>query len=153
MEKVIDYLVNRYDPETLILYGSYADGRYNANSDLDAILLADVPETCHDISVVEGIQLDVFVYPAESHLNPEDFPQLYHSKIVVDRQGRGKALQTAVKDYIGNYPPKSPEYIREDIVWCEKMLARTLREDAEGYFRWHWMLCDSLEFFVVKPTV
>ena len=147
MQKIIDYLVYRYQPETLILYGSYADGSYNANSDLDAVLLADVPEVFHDTSVVEGIQLDVFVHPTDSQLNPGDFPQLYHSKIVVDRQGRGKALQEAVTEYIKNYPAKSTDSIREDVVWCEKMLARTQRGDAEGYFRWHWMLCDSLEFY------
>ena len=147
MEKVIDYLINRYRPETLILYGSYADGSYNANSDLDAILLADIQETCHDTAIVEGIQLDVFVYPADSQLKPEDYPQLYHSKIVTDEQGRGKALQESVIAYIDQYPARSSEAIREDIVWCEKMLARSLRGDAEGYFRWHWMLCDSLEFY------
>lgn len=147
MKKTIDYLVHRYQPETLILYGSYADGSFNANSDLDAILLADVAEMFHDTSVVEGVQLDVFIYPAESQLKPEDFPQLYHSKICMDRQGRGKALQEAVRDYIDQYPIKSTEAIREDIVWCEKMLTRTLRGDPEGYYRWHWVLCDSLEFY------
>ena len=27
------------------------------------------------------------------------------------------------------------------------MLVRTARGDAEGYFRWHWLLCDSLEIY------
>lgn len=147
MEKIMDYLVGRYQPETLILYGSYADGSFNANSDLDAILLADVPETFHDTSVVEGIPLDVFIYPADTSFSPEDFPQLYFSRILIDRQGRGKALQKAVADYIESRPARSDESIREDIVWCEKMLARTKRGDAEGYYRWHWVLCDSLEFY------
>lgn len=147
MEKIMDYLVDRYQPDTLILYGSYADGSFNANSDLDAILLADVAEMFHDTSVVEGVQLDVFIYPAETPLNPEEFPQLYFSKILVDRQGRGKALQEAVVDYIESRPARSDESILEDIVWCEKMLARTKRGDAEGYYRWHWVLCDSLQFY------
>ena len=31
------------------------------------------------------------------------------------------------------------------------MLSRTIREDAEGYYRWHWVLFDSLEiYFDVK---
>ena len=147
MQKVIDFLINKYDPEALILYGSYADGSYNANSDLDALIFADVPEAIHDVSVAEGIQLDVFVYPADAEFNPEDYPQLYYSKIVIDRQGRGKALQEAVVDYIENRPAKSDESILENIVWCEKMLSRTQRADAEGYYRWHWVLCDSLEFY------
>lgn len=147
MQKVIDYLVETYDPEYLILYGSYADGSYNANSDLDALILADVSEARHDVSVVNGIQLDVFVHPADAVLNPADYPQLYYSRILIDRQGRGKALQEAVIDYIENHSAKSDESILEDIVWCEKMLSRTQRGDAEGFYRWHWVLCDSLEFY------
>lgn len=147
MQRVIDYLVETYDPECLILYGSYADGSFNANSDLDALIVADVSEASHDVSEVDGIQLDVFVYPVLAELKPEDYPQLYHSKILIDRQGRGETLQKAVIDYIENRPVKSDESIMEDIRWCEKMLARTKRGDPEGYYRWHWVLCDSLQFY------
>lgn len=147
MQKVIDYLVSKYDPECLILYGSYADGSCNANSDLDAIILADVSEQIHDVSVVDGIELDVFVYPADASLAPEDYPQLYHSKILIDRKGRGAQLRDSVITYIDQYPGKSAEEIRNDIVWCEKMLSRSKRGDAEGFYRWHWVLCDSLEFY------
>lgn len=147
MQKVIDYLKTKYNPETLILYGSYADGSSNANSDLDALLFADVTEEIHDVSVVDGIQLDVFVYSADTVLNPQEYPQLYHSKILFDRNGRGKELCDAVRSGIDQHTVKSPEEIRNDIVWCEKMLARTQRGDAEGFYRWHWVLCDSLEFY------
>ena len=147
MQKVIDYLVETYNPDCLILYGSYADGSYNANSDLDALILADVSEASHDVSVVDGIQLDVFAHPADAVLNPADYPQLYYSRILIDRQGRGKALREAVVDDIENCPAKSDESILEDIRWCEKMLSRTQRGDAEGFYRWHWVLCDSLEFY------
>ena len=147
MQKVIDYLVETYDPECLILYGSYADGSYNANSDLDVLILADVSEASHDVSVVDGTQLDVFVHPADAVLNPADYPQLHYSRILIDRQGRGKVLKEAVANYIENRPAKSDESILEDIRWCEKMLSRTQRGDAEGFYRWHWVLCDSLEFY------
>ena len=147
MQKIIDFLVQKYNPDCLILYGSYADGSYNANSDLDALVLADVSEASHDVSEVDGIQLDVFVYPVLAELKPEDYPQLYHSKILIDRQGRGETLQKAVVDYIEHRPARSDESILEDIRWCEKMLARTRRGDPEGYYRWHWVLCDSLQFY------
>lgn len=147
MQKIIDFLVQKYNPDCLILYGSYADGSYNANSDLDALVLADVSEATHDVSEVDGIQLDVFVYPADMALNPEDYPQLYHSKILIDCKGRGQKLCDAVKKHIDRYPVKSHEEISNDIVWCEKMLSRTKRGDAEGFYRWHWVLCDSLEFY------
>ena len=147
MQRIVDFLVQKYNPECLILYGSYADGSYNANSDLDALIIADVTAEIHDVSVFEGVQLDVFVYPTDTALKPEEYPQLYHSRILLDRQGRGKALQEAVVDYIENCPPKSTEAIWEELEWCGKMLARARRGDAEGYYRWHWVLCDSLEFY------
>ena len=34
-----------------------------------------------------------------------------------------------------------------NVDWCIKMLARVKRYDAEGMFRWHWVLIDSLEMF------
>lgn len=147
MQEIINLLVRKYDPECLILYGSYADGSCNANSDFDAMLLADVSEVTHDVSLVGEVQLDVFVYPADTEICPEDNPQLYHSKVLIDRKGRGTKLCDAVKAYIDQYIPKSQEDIRNDIVWCEKMLSRTERGDAEGFYRWHWVLCDSLEFY------
>ena len=29
----------------------------------------------------------------------------------------------------------------------KRMLLRTMRGDVEGYYRWHWLLCDSLEIY------
>lgn len=147
MHKAIDYLINKYTPECLILYGSYADGSFNANSDLDALVFADVPAEIHDVSVAEGVQLDVFVFPTGTVLNPKDYPQLYQSKIIMDSNGKGKALCDAVKACIDHTVPKSKEENENNILWCEKMLSRTLRGDAEGFYRWHWVLCDSLEFY------
>lgn len=34
-----------------------------------------------------------------------------------------------------------------DIEWCKKMCDRAKRNDAEGLFRLHWVLVDSLEIF------
>ena len=36
----------------------------------------------------------------------------------------------------------------QQIAWCKKMLARTSRADTEGYYRWHWLLLDSLEIYM-----
>ena len=50
-------------------------------------------------------------------------------------------------------PPGSLRSLRllGELSWCEKMLSRTMRGDAEGYYRWHWLLVDSLEiYFDVK---
>ena len=140
----------RYNPLSIILYGSYANGTNNLNSDFDALVISDDHEQFHDTSFVDGIQLDVFVYPAsyfEGDYDCNDFIQIFDGKIVVDRGGQGKALQAKVQSYLQNRPQKSRAEIDASVNWCIKMLARVKRCDAEGMFRWHWVLIDSLEIF------
>lgn len=52
-----------------------------------------------------------------------------------------------VLDYIEHIPLKTAKDVSQEIKWCEKMLLRTMRGDVEGYYRWHWLLCDSLEIY------
>ena len=150
LEKIIDYIKQRYNPLSIILYGSYANGTNNLNSDFDALVISFDHEQFHDTSFVDGIQLDLFVYPAsyfEGDYDCNDFIQIFDGKIIVDRDGQGKALQAKVQSYLQNRPQKSRAEIDASVNWCIKMLARVIRCDAEGMFRWHWVLIDSLEIF------
>ena len=150
MEKIIEDIKQRYNPLSIILYGSYANGTNNLNSDFDALVISDDHEQFHDTSFVDGIQLDVFVYPAsyfEGDYDCNDFIQIFDGKIIVDHDEQGKALQAKVQSYLQNRPQKSRAEIDASVNWCIKMLARVKRCDAEGMFRWHWVLIDSLEIF------
>ena len=150
LEKIIDYIKQRYNPLSIILYGSYANGTNNLNSDFDALVISFDHEQFHDTSFVDGIQLDLFVYPAsyfEGDYDCNDFIQIFDGKIIVDRGGQGKALQAKVQSYLQNRPQISNAEIDASVDWCVKMLARVKRCDAEGMFRWHWVLIDSLEIF------
>ncbi len=150
MEPIIEYIKEKYDPLSIILYGSYANGTYDLNSDFDALVISYDHEYCHDTSFVNGTQLDVFVYPAsyfDGDFDCNDFIQIFDGKIIADRDERGKTLQTKVLSYLQNRPPKSKAEIDANVDWCIKMLARVKRCDAEGMFRWHWVLIDSLEIF------
>ncbi len=148
METILSYLQERYQPLTVILYGSYADGSNNQNSDFDALLVTADGNMYHDVSVVDGVQLDVFVYPL-SELNEGtqacEFAQIFDGTILADTDGIGCALKNKALDYVNDIPKKTAEEIRDEIAWCKKMLARVERDDAEGYYRWHWLLTDSLE--------
>ena len=117
-EKIIQYLIDKYSPSVLISYGSFADGSANAGSDYDALLVYDGRE-CHDGSVIDGTPLDVFCYPAESFSGDYD-----------------------PEKYLGVF-----DELRHEVEWCRKMLIRSGRNDAEGFFRWHWVLVDSLEIY------
>ena len=147
MEKILTWLQEKYAPQAVILYGSYADGTAGEGSDFDALLLADHPAQ-HDVSVVEGVQLDVWVYPADYFTKDdalEEAVTILDGVILHDPQGLGKALQARVQAWWEAKPRKSAEENAASVTWCRKMLARTERSDAEGFFRWHWLLTDSLE--------
>lgn len=150
MKEILEYLKQTYDPVSVVVYGSYADGTWNEHSDFDALVISHSGKRRHDVSVVSDIQLDVFVYP-KTHFGPEfdgnELVQLVHSKIVLDTDGFGERVKDAVVRYHDQLPMKSPEEVREAVVWCGKMLRRTERGDAESFYRWHWVLVDSLEFF------
>lgn len=150
MERVIKYIKDKYNPLCIILYGSYADGTNNLNSDFDALVIAADHEQFHDTSFVDGVPLDVFVYPSmyfEGEYECEDFVQIHDGRIITDSNGIGKTLQENVRAYLRKLPVKSSEEIQASVDWCVKMFERAKRGDCEGMFRWHWVLIDSLEIF------
>lgn len=147
MESILNYLYGTYAPDVLILYGSYADGTNNEGSDFDALVLTD-HAAHHDVSIVDGVQLDVWVYPVDyfsADDTLEEIVQISDGVVVHDPQGMGAALRERVKAYMAGKSEKSAEENAESLAWCRKMLARTARADAEGLYRWHWLLADSLE--------
>ena len=150
MENILEYLKSAYAPLAIIVYGSYADGSNNEHSDFDALVIVPEGEEHHDTSVVEGVRLDVFVYPADSlegEIDCEAFIQVADGQLALDTEGRAEALVRRVRDYIASLPGKTEAEVQDGIAWCEKMLERAQRGDAEGFYRWHWLLADSLEIY------
>lgn len=150
MEQIIEFIKQKYTPLSIILYGSYADGTNNLNSDFDALVISFHHEQFHDTSFVDGVQLDVFVYPAsyfDGDYDCNDFIQIFDGKIITDTENIGKTLQTQVLSHLQNLPHRTNAEIHANVDWCVKMFERVKRYDAEGMFRWHWVLIDSLEIF------
>lgn len=150
MEQIIRYIQQEYNPLSVILYGSYASGTNNLNSDFDALVISSNHEQFHDTSFVDGIQLDVFVYPSsyfELDYDCEDFIQIFDGQIIIDSEDIGKTLKANVQEYLQSRPNKASAEIQASIDWCLKMFERVKRCDCEGMFRWHWVLIDSLEIF------
>ncbi len=148
MDAIISYLEDQYKPLTIILYGSYADGSNNQNSDFDALLVVENGSRYHDVSIVNGIPLDVFIYPrqeVETYIDCNEFIQIFDGDVILDTNEIGYNLKTKIRDYMNGLPKKSAQDIQNEIEWCKKMLARAERGDAEGYYRWHWLLIDTLE--------
>lgn len=150
MEKLISYILQHYDPCSIIVYGSYADGSNGENSDFDALVITKDQECAHDTSFVHGVQMDVFLYPKaviENQLDLEEVIQIFDGMIVFDTDNVAANLKQRVMEYLNNQPRKTKQQLDEEIAWCRKMQMRTKRMDGEGMFRWHWLLTDSLEIF------
>ncbi|MCI6064636.1 hypothetical protein MR818_04525 [bacterium] len=94
------------------------------NSDFDSLVISYDHEQFHDTSFVNGIQLDVFVYPVsyfEGEFDCDDFVQIFDGKIIVDSNERGKALQMKVISHMQNRPQKSKAEIDAiSLFWTEK---------------------------------
>ncbi|PVE35418.1 nucleotidyltransferase [Enterococcus faecalis] len=151
MEKIMKYIFEKYDPSSIILYGSYANKTNNTNSDFDVLVISNTCQYIHDTSFVDDIQLDLFVYPKSyfkySEIDFMSFVQIFDGKIVYDSDKIGMWLKKRVNYVISSIPYKNYEENKTQIEWCEKMLARSLRKDPEGYYRLHWVLVDSLEIY------
>lgn len=150
INKIMDYLIQTYDPDGIITYGSFADGSNNEGSDFDALVLTEQEGPRHDAAVIDGTILDVFLYAPDifkEEYNWQDFVQIYDGKILLDKSGTAQKLKDRVRAGIHGLPEKSKAEINQEVEWCEKMLHRTLRQDTEGYYRWHWLLIDSLEIY------
>lgn len=150
MERIIEYLREKYAPLGIVVYGSFADGSNNDHSDFDVLVITKSGNEMHDNTIVEGVMLDAFIYPKAKFLdvfNCKEFVQIVDGCVVFDTDGIAAEVQSRVKEYIDSIPPKSNTENNTNVEWCEKMLARAARGDMEGYFRWHWLLTESLEIY------
>ena len=150
MQQIIEILKEKYHPLAMIVYGSYADGTHGEDSDFDCLIVSRTGSVSHDTSPVCGVRLDAFIYsPTEltGEINPFDFVQIENGIIVMDTDGIAEALMSTVRTYLDSLPAPSRGELLTSLAWCEKMALRCTRADAEGYFRWHWLLCDSLEIY------
>lgn len=150
MEPIIEYLKATYHPIGLIVYGSFANGTNQENSDFDALLITEDGPHGHDHSHVLDTELDVFIYPKSTlaqDYDIEDFIQIWDGRIVLDPSGLLAALKQQANAYIQQYVPKSRQENEHNVAWCQKMLCRTQRGDMEGFYRLHWLLKDSLEIY------
>ena len=114
-----------------------ADLRYGVAT---AANLAEAPYkiTIDDEKMIEAETLIIATGAAAKYLGLEDEKKY---------AGMGGWLKKNVLDYIEHIPLKTAKDVSQEIKWCEKMLLRTMRGDVEGYYRWHWLLCDSLEIY------
>jgi len=105
MTKILSYIIDTYSPDSVIVYGSFADGSSDEDSDFDALVIAD-GEPRHDRSTVAGTMLDVFICPPrafEAEFDPDEFVQILDGQIVLDKSGTAARLMDAVRAYVSGF--------------------------------------------------
>lgn len=147
--RIVRYLTEKYDPEAIIVYGSFADGSADGESDFDALLIAKGGKR-HDGSTVDGTVLDVFAYPPETFdgdFPPDEFLPVAFGRILKDDNGRAALLREKVLPFAAEVPFKKREDLEHAVAWCEKTLARAVRGGAEAAYRRCRLLAESAEIY------
>lgn len=68
IEKIVTQIVNQFDPEKVILFGSWAWGEPHENSDVDLLVVKETANTRHLARQIDGelfprtVPLDIIVY-------------------------------------------------------------------------------------------
>lgn len=149
-QKIIAYLKKRYNPLTIAVYGSFADGTNDEYSDFDCLLIVKKKDRMHDDTIVNGVVMDCFLY-SEQEIGQEDietFIPLYDAKLVYDI-GIGQTVQSKVRNYVQSHTVHSPEEKGFLVSWIKKTMKRIEKPDAEGHFRAISFLAESLEDYCI----
>ena len=148
MDAILDYLTNTYHPLAMIGYGSYANGTQNAQSDFDVLLMCRSCPCRHDGSVIDGIRLDAVLRTPQEVLDenaPQDLITVHDGVILLENENHiAQGLIDRVRVYAAAHAVRDADEKRHLRQWSLKMLERAARGDAEGLYRAHWLLTDSL---------
>lgn len=148
INEITDYLVNKYQCHSIILYGSYAREDYTSESDIDIICFGDNSSAKNDAGFINGIQLDAWIYSAEKMNDAKSLLHISDGKILLDKLNRCSELMGRIKAILAEGPTKVPQDEKEFLkAWLQKMFVRSQKGDSEGNYRLHWMLKDSLEIY------
>jgi len=150
MEKIIAYLKEKYRLSSMIVSGDYAEGAVRPDSVFEAIAMGPTSPYAHESATVEGVKLDVLVYPREifyGEIALDEFEAAHEGLVVLDEDGMGSWLKRMIAQQIASIPLKPREAVADSLHWCRAMAERAAETDAQGLFCRHWLLTDSVEVY------
>ncbi|CAM2861453.1 nucleotidyltransferase family protein [Pseudoalteromonas distincta] len=147
-ELAVNEVVDKYNPHTIIIYGSRARGDATDESDVDMACFLDSPPVPEDFRDSNGIFLDAWLYPTESMQNPVKFAQMGKAFCAIDRLGYGAKLLQEINVKINEGPvPLNHKEKRNIIELRLKTLKRVLKGDLEGNHRRTYLQFNLLETY------
>ncbi|ALP39678.1 nucleotidyltransferase family protein [Aeromonas schubertii] len=144
-----DYLMERYRPHCIILYGSHARGDAGPSSDIDIVCFCDGVEARQDARPFHGTFLDGWIYPATAlgSIDPE-WLRFAGGQLLLDLTGEGKGLLERLDALLkAGRSPMSPQERASTLVWVEKMVARAGCDELDGHYRRTWLQYELLSLF------
>lgn len=144
-----DYLMERYRPHCIILYGSHARGDAGPSSDIDIVCFCDGVEAQQDARPFHGTFLDGWIYPATAlgSTDPE-WLRFAGGKLLLDLTGEGKGLLERLDALLkAGRSPMSPQERASTLVWVEKMVARAGCDELDGHYRRTWLQYELLSLY------
>ena len=150
MEKIIEFLKEKYRLSSIVVSGDYAEGNISPLSSFEAVGLGPTSPYAHETAELDGVKLDVLIYPREifyGEIALDEFEQLHEGLVALDEDGMGSWLKRMIANQIASIPMKSDEAVEDSLHWCRAMAERAATHDAEGCFCRHWLLTDSVEIY------
>lgn len=144
----VNEVVEKYNPHTVIIYGSRARGDATDESDVDMACFLDSPSVSEDFRSFGGIFLDAWLYPTESMKNSDNFVQMGKAFCAVDKFGYGAKLLQEINKKIETGPKPLTEKEKFNIIELKiKNLKRAAKGDIEGNHRRSYLQYDLLETY------
>ena len=104
--------------------------------------------TWNDTSIIDGVQLDVWVVNSSQLERPEEYLHIINNEVLFDSRGESAEFLDGINRIYEEGPEPISENQRKFIrSWLIKMQKRSLHDDTEGLYRYHWMLTESLEMY------
>jgi len=148
VEQTVAFLCGKFELEILILYGSYANGLGNSESDIDLIGFADVPDFVHESGMIDGHILDAWIYPVAVISDISKTMHILPCRILIDKGDRGPGLLRRIEEERKRNTKKLSGKEREQMDgWVGKMLRRAGPDGPEARYRYTWLLNDFPELY------
>jgi uncharacterized protein len=93
IEKIINSISNEYEPEQIILFGSYATGLANENSDLDLLIIKDSLKS----RIERGIELKKLIRK-HKWMFPIDILVYTHEELINENYGKNSFVNKVLKE-------------------------------------------------------
>ena len=145
---IIQYLLQTYDLLAIIITGSYADGTFDAYSDLDAYLIGrDGCRNLEDYSIINNVQLQAQLAPWQFYEKmPLAMQAVFKGAVIAyDPDGWGQRFMDMVQANLSRYPCASKRQKKEHLIFLNGLLRRQPRCDADSDLRGHVLLQESLQ--------